>query len=200
MLSYLTAEAGFIRAFGNRGILLIVLCALTRSGDAAGKASVPGVSIDINPALVTVIGPVLAFLLLVALKFEADALLLSREAVLEEATKLPRKNVSAWIYFLFSVPTLAAAFFTLQFVLKVVPAQAGCEHWSWSQQLFDFSFAGGSASVFCIGDLTRGTPWIYPPWQTYLNLALVLGCGYLTWHIARDWTKARGCRRTPPDS
>jgi len=80
MLSYLNAETGFIRAFANRSLLLIFLCALTRGGDRFGKASALGVSLDLNPGLIVVFGPVLALLLLISLKIEADTLVVAREA------------------------------------------------------------------------------------------------------------------------
>ena len=78
MLSYLNAETGFIRAFGNRSLLLIFLCALSRSGDHPGKASALGVSLDLNPGLIMVFGPVLALLFLISLKIESDTLLVAR--------------------------------------------------------------------------------------------------------------------------
>ena len=82
MLSYLNAETGFIRAFANRSLLLIFLCALSRGGDRFGKASAFGVSLDLNPGLIVVFGPVLALLLLISLKIEADTLVVAREVVL----------------------------------------------------------------------------------------------------------------------
>jgi hypothetical protein len=192
VLGYLNAETSFIRAFGNRSLLLILLCALTRSGESIAKASGVGLSIDINPAVIVVAGPLLALLLVVALKIEADGLLLAREGVLEEATKLHRRGGSGpWLYFLFAVPTIAATFMTLQLVLKLVPYKR-CDDWNWLRQLFDFSFAGGTPSTYCIGDLTQGTPWIYPPFQAYFNIGCVVGCAYLTYEIANDWRKARG--------
>ena len=78
MLSYMNAETGFIRAFGNRSLLLIFLCALTRGGDRFGKASALGVSLDLNPGLIVVFGPVLALLLLISLKIESDTLVVAR--------------------------------------------------------------------------------------------------------------------------
>jgi hypothetical protein len=192
VLGYLNAESSFLRAFGNRSLLLMVLCALTRTGDDA-KAGVLGLSLDINPAVIVVIGPVLALLLLISLKVEADTLLLSREVVLEEASKIRHRSISSWVYLLFIVPAAATAFLTLQFILKLVPSDAGCEGWGWIRQFVDFSYPGGTPSKFCIGDV-KHTPWIYPPWQTYFFMFCVLCCGYLTYLIARDWPKARGSR------
>jgi hypothetical protein len=49
---------------------------------------------------------------------------------------------------------------SLQFLLKVFPADLGCEGWSWIRQLTDFSHQAGTPSIYCLGDLTKGTPWI----------------------------------------
>jgi len=193
VLPYLNAEISFIRAFGNRSLLLFFLCVLTRSGDHFGRASALGVSIDINPGIIVVFGPVLALLLLISLKIEADTLLLAREATLAEAGKLNRgfSKVSRWTYLLFSVPCAAATFMTLQFILKLVPSKPGCDAYHWTQQFTDFSFQGGSPSVYCIRDVTDGTPWIYPPAQTYIYIACVAACGWLTYGIASTWYQRR---------
>src|ERR1035437_6897101 len=161
MLSYLNAEANFMRAFGNRSLLLIFLCALTRTA-SPGKLSALGVSLDLSPGVIVLFGPPLALVFLISLKVEADVLFLARETVLEEASKLSRSaaRVSRWVYLLFAVPLMASAFLTLQFILKLVPSKPGCDAWSWVQQLTDFSFQGGSASTYCIRDLTEGMPWI----------------------------------------
>jgi hypothetical protein len=192
MLSYLNAEANFIRAFGNRCLLLIFLCALTRT-TASEKISAFGVSLDISPGVIVVLGPPLALLFLVALKLEADVLLLARESVLEESTKLNWKaeKVSSWVYPLFCVPTVAAAFLTLQFILKLFPTR--CSDWNWIKQFTDFSFWTGNSSVYCIRD--QEGPWIYPPIQTYLYFVCLVACAYLTWQIARDWPRLRGTPR-----
>jgi hypothetical protein len=194
MLSYLNAETGFIRAFGNRSLLLIFLCLLSRSGDHFGKASALGISLDLNPGLIAVFGPVLALLLLISLKMEADTLLLAREVVLEEASRLSRGTVkpSKWVYALFAVPSLAAAFMTVQFILKVAPTKPGCAGYDWTGKFTDFSFQDGTASVYCIHDVTEGMPWIYPPIQTYLYVLCVVACVYLTYLIATNWLKFRG--------
>jgi hypothetical protein len=193
VLAYLSAETSFLRAYGNRSLLLIVLCVLTRSGDSIAKASALGVTLDINPAVIAAFGPVLALVLLISLKVEADTLVLAREAVLEEASALNRRATPyGWLYLLFGVPAAAAAFMALQFILKLVPSGAGCNDWSLIKQLLDFSYQGGAPSIYCIGDLAHGTPWIYPPLQTYLYIACVGGCAYLTYCIARDWPKLRG--------
>ncbi|MGA7806322.1 hypothetical protein [Bradyrhizobium sp.] len=191
MLSYLTAETSFLRSFGNRSLLLLVLCVLTRSGESVAKGSGIGVALDINPAVIVVFGPVLALILLVSLKLEADTLLLARETALDETISL-QSEISPWLYLLFSVPAASAAFMAVQFMLKLVPSRPGCDNWSAAKQLSDTAFQGGSASVYCIGNLKQGTPWIYPPAQTYLYIACVAACAYLTWRIAIDWAKARG--------
>lgn len=192
MLSYLQAEINYLRAFGNRSLLLILLCALTRSGQG-GKASVVGVTIDINPAIIVVFGPILALLLLVFLKGEGDNLLLARELVLAEASTLKRYIArNRWPYILFVVPAAAAIFMTMQFILKVAPNPPGCEGWSWIKHLSDFSFVGGTPSIYCIGSVTEGAPWIYPPLQLYLYVLCVVGCIYLTAGIIRAWPRVRG--------
>jgi hypothetical protein len=194
MLAYLSAETSFLRAFGNRSLLLIVLCALTRTGDSIAKGSVLGVSIDISPAVIIVAGPVLALLLIIALKIEADALLLAREAVLDEASKMPKLRVTGRsLYVVFAVPTLAASFMTVQFILKLVPS-GQCDDWNWPRQFRDFSKLSGTPSTFCIGKALPDAPWIYPPWQTYFYVGCVATCAYLTYRMAKDWQKARGGR------
>jgi hypothetical protein len=193
MLSYLNAETSFIRAFGNRSLLLIFLCALARGGDRFGKASALGVSLDLNPGLIAVFGPVLALLLLVALKVEADALLVAREVVLEEMSRLNRgaAKISGWVFLLFAVPCAAATFMTVQFILNVVPSKPGCAGYVWTRKFTDFSFQGGSPSTYCIHNLTDGMPWIYPPVQTYLYIACLAACFYLTYRIATNWAMVR---------
>jgi hypothetical protein len=193
MLSYLNAETGFIRAFGNRSLLLLFLCLLSRSGDHFGKASALGISLDLNPGLIAVFGPVLALLLLISLKMEADTLLLAREVVLDEATKLNRAAAkpSKWVYALFAVPCLAAVFLTIQFILKVAPSPPGCPDYDWTGKFTDFSFRG-TPSIYCIHDVTDGMPWIYPPFQPYGYFVCIAACAYLTWLIATDWPKFRG--------
>jgi hypothetical protein len=110
VLAYLSAETSFIRAFGNRTLLLFFLCVLTRSGE----------------------------------------------------------------------------------ILKLVPSKPGCAGYDWTRQFTDFSFQGGTPSMFCIRDVTDGMPWIYPPAQTYFYVACVAACIYLTYQIIRTWPQARG--------
>ena len=193
MLSYLTAENSFIRSYGNRSLLLLLLCAFARTGESVAKASIIGVSIDINPAVIAAFGPVLSLLLVVSLKLEADSLILAREVVLDETSKSRRAfRTSFWFYLLMLVPAGCAAFMTLQFVLKLVPETPGCAGWDWWRQFTDLSFAGGTPSVYCIGDLKNGAPWIYPPVETYLLIGCVLGCAYLTYAIIQGWRIYRG--------
>jgi hypothetical protein len=100
-----------------------------RTGDAGGQAgsagpkvSALGLSIDINPAVLLWFGPFVALLLAVSLKMEADTLRIARAALLDESSKLKmRIKVSKWIIVLFYTPTLAAAYLTLQFVLRLFP-------------------------------------------------------------------------------
>lgn len=209
LLPYFAAETGFLRSFGNRSLLLLLLCVLTRTGPTSGdtseksiaKISALGLAIDINPAVVTAFGPILALLLLISLKVEADSLLIARYAVLDEAGKLKRPiTVSRWVYALFAVPAASAAYMSLQFALKLFPSMEGCQGWSWIKQLTDFSHQDGTSSIYCLGDLVNGTPWIYPPLQTYLYLVCVATCIYLTYLIAKDWKKSRGGSAAPPGS
>ena len=193
MLSYLTAETSFLRAFGNRSLLLIFLCALSGGGDRFGKASAFGVSLDLNPGLIAVFGPVLALLVLISLKAEADTLLVAREFVLAKMRYLdPRATrPSKWVFALFAVPCAAATFMTVQFILNVVPSKPGCAGYVWTRKFTDFAVQAGSPSTYCIRNLTDGMPWIYPPVQTYGYLVCLAACFYLTWRIAAGWTRVR---------
>ena len=200
MLSYLNAETGFIRAFANRSLLLIFLCALTRGGDRFGKASALGVSLDLNPGLIVVFGPLLALLLLISLKIEADTLVVAREVVLPKMSSLDpaATRASRWVFLLFAVPCATATFMTVQFILNVVPSKPGCAGYVWTRKFTDFSIQGGSPSTYCvrnltdgIRNLTDGMPWIYPPIQTYGYVACLATCFYLTYLIARNWAKVR---------
>jgi len=193
MLSYLNAETGFIRAFGNRSLLLIFLCALSRSGDHPGKASALGVSLDLNPGLIVVFGPVLALLLLISLKIEADTLVVAREVVQPKISHLDpaATKASRWVFPLFAVPCAAAIFMTVQFILNVVPAKPGCTGYVWTRKFTDFSVQGGTPSTYCIHNLTDGMPWIYPPVQTYGYVVSLAACFYLTYLIASNWVRVR---------
>ncbi len=177
MLSYLNAETGFIRAFANRSLLLIFLCALSRGGDRFGKASALGVSLD----------------LLISLKIEADTLVVAREVVLPKMSHLDpaATKASRWVFPLFVVPCAAATFMTVQFILNVVPSKPGCAGYVWTRKFTDFSLQGGSPSTYCIHNLTDGMPWIYPPVQTYGYVACLAACFYLTYRIAINWAKLR---------
>jgi len=122
VLSYLTAENSFIRSFGNRSLLLLLLCAFTRTGESIAKASIIGVSVDVNPAVIAAFGPVLALLLVASLKLEADTLVVAREAVLDEVSKSRHGlRTSIWLYVLMWVPTGCAAFLALQFIRSSSP-------------------------------------------------------------------------------
>ncbi|NKJ09017.1 hypothetical protein [Rhizobium sp. SG741] len=192
MLSYLNAEAGFIRAYGNRCLLLVFLCALTRSAEAS-KVSALGLSLDISPATIAVFGPPLALLLLIGLRMESDVLLMSRSAVLDEliVASRYRSRLGVMVYLLFVVPALAAAFLVSQFFLKLAATNIGCDGWHWWDHLIDFSHLGGTPSTYCIQDMTGG-PWFYPPFQGYVYLAIVAYCFLLVWKISRAWPQLRG--------
>jgi hypothetical protein len=199
MLSYLNAETGFIRAVGNRSLLLIFLCALSR-GDHLGKASALGVSLDLNPGLIVIFGPVLAVLFLISLKIESDTLLVAREFVLGKMSHLDpgATKPSRWVFLLFAVPCATATFMTVQFILNVVPAKPGCTGYVWTRKFTDFSFPAGSPSTYCIHNVTDGMPWIYPPLQTYGYVACLAACFYLTYLIARNWAKVRPSEVSEP--
>ncbi len=193
MLSYLTSELSFVRAFGNRCLLLIFLCILTRSGDHFGKFAALGVSIDLNPGLVTIFGPPLALVIQSSLAVEANTLQLARLSVLDEATALPRfkSKMILWHYGLFATPSLCSAFLTLQYILNVALKDQGCSGRDWTRHFFNLNQMAG-ASVYCIRDVTDGMPWIYPPFQTYFYLGCVVACIGLTYGIAKGWLRFRG--------
>lgn len=194
MLAYLSAETGFIRAFGNRTLLLLLLCALTRTAEEQGNTSLLGLSVNLNPGLIAAYGPLLALLLLIGLRTEADTLQIGRELVLKEAIELPisvRRTKQA-VYVLFWTPTIAAIFMFAQYVLNVVPDAPGRCNYDRLRHFYETSFLSGTPSVYCVRDLTKGMPWIYPPIQTYATLLIVAGCAYVTFRISQNWGKARG--------
>jgi hypothetical protein len=200
MLSYLNAETSFIRAFGNRSLLLIFLCALSRGGDRLGKVSALGVSLDLSPGLITVCVPVLALLFLISLKLEADSLVVARETVLDEMSRLNQgaSHASWWVLPLFAVPFATAAFMTVQFIVNVVPSKPGCTGYVWTRKFTDFSVQGGTPSTYCIHNLTDGMPWIYPPVQTYGYIVCLAACLYLTYLIAANWARVRPHQASEP--
>lgn len=201
MLSYLSSEAGFVRAFGNRTLLLIFLCALTRVGvekaDQTAKGSAFGISVDLNPGILAVYGPLLVLLLLIGLRSESDILLNSREAVLTEVSKLPARvrRVNRAIYVLFWTPTVAAIFLVVQYYINVVPYVENmpnpCDY-ERILQFFDGRYLKGTASIYCLKNIKIGMPWIYIPFQIYVYILIIAACFYLTMKIVKDWPKARG--------
>lgn len=190
MQSYLSAESTFLRAFGNRCLLLIFLCVLSRTGSTTGKASVLGLSIDISPGTIVVLGPVLALGLLLSLKMEADNLMTARNDLLGQNQRTPLIRIGWWIHALFALPTVCAAFLSWQYFTNLVPAGADCPTFNHFRYLTDFGL-GGFATKYCIADITAGMPWIYPPYQTYGYILVVIGCGYVSYRLCRDWKKYR---------
>jgi hypothetical protein len=193
MQSYLSAESTFLRAFGNRCLLLLFLCVLSRTGSTTGKASVLGLSIDISPGTIVVLGPILAVLLLISLKMEADNLMVARNDLLSQNQRPPRIRIGWWTYGLFALPTATAVFLFWQYLVNLVPASgpaADCNTFSRLRYFGDFGL-GGFPTKYCIGDITAGMPWIYPPYQTYAYVVVLIGCGRLCYVICRDWTKHR---------
>src|SRR5271167_2278450 len=121
MLPYISAENGFMRAFGNRSLLMLFLCVLTRSGDPAGKASAFGISVDISQGLIINLGPALALMFMASLKMEADNLLMVRNASLAELRSKHMK-INPCLYGLFFFPTVTVVFLIVQFYTNLVPA------------------------------------------------------------------------------
>jgi hypothetical protein len=154
------------------------------------KLSALGLSVDINPAVVLWFGPLFALLITLSLKLEADALCLAREVALDEMTELKtRITTSWWTYVLFCIPTIVAGYMTLLFVLKLFPG-GNCASWSWLRQFYDFA-GWAKPSIYCLGDLTQGTPWVYIPLQTWVYVACVVVCAYLTYAMSADWKRSR---------
>ena len=190
MLVYLNNEVNFLRAFGTRSLLLLFLCALSRSGAGIPHASALGLTIDINPGVIAIIGPLLSLLLLYSLKLEADSLRMARLSILKEFEDLhavARYKPGA-IYLLFCVPTACAVFLFIQYILKVTLVSRTCGEWQW--HFIDWGSPFG-ASKYCIGDKTEGMPWIYPPWQTYAYILMIAAMGFLIYRLSKDWTRYR---------
>lgn len=151
MLAYLNNEVNFLRTFGTRSLLLLFLCALSRSGAGIPHASALGLTIDINPGVIAIIGPLLSLLLLYSLKLEANSLRMARLPILNEFEDLhgvARYKPGA-IYLLFCVPIGCAVFLFIQYVLKVTLVSRTCGQWQW--HFIDWGSPFG-ASKYCIGD------------------------------------------------
>lgn len=193
MLSYLTAEAAFVRAFCNRSLLLIFLCALTRTGEKLGNASALGLSLNINPGIIVIFGPLLVVFLLVGLKIEADSLRVARDVVLSEATSLPAslKRPGIAVLALFFVPVMSTVFFIIQYLLNVVPHGTACNQYFWKQFYDPEYLMIGTASTYCVGNISDNMPWIYPPFQIYLYLICLIGSIRMSYAIAKQWSQAR---------
>lgn len=190
MLSYISAENSLLRSLGNRCLLLVFLCILTRTGQVAGKASAFGISLEISQGTIVVWGPILAFLILASSKLEADSLVIARRDILEESRKFGPMKVSPSAYGLFVIPTISAVFFVVQFFLEVVPAIEGCSGFRSSRYLWDMALFA-QPTTYCIRDITENMPWIYPPFQTYAAFAFVVGCAWLSYSLSRDWKRYR---------
>jgi hypothetical protein len=201
MLAYLNNEVNFLRAFGTRCLLLVFLCALSRTGAGIPHASALGLTIDLNPGVIAIVGAPLALLLLYSLKLEADSLRMARLAILSELVDLHRvaKYKPGAIYLLFCVPFGCAVFLFIQYVLKVTLVSRTCGDWLW--HFIDWGSRFG-ASKYCIGDKTEGMPWIYAPWQTYGYLVVIAVMVFVTYRMAKEWTQYRGpeSQRTEAES
>ncbi len=190
MLAYISAENSFLRSLGNRCLLLLFLCVLVRTGQAAGKASALGISLDISQGTIVILGPLLALLLLASAKLEADGLLVARREILEESKKYGIRKINPFTYFLFVTPTAAAIFFVAHFFLKIAPANEGCEGFNSLRYLGDTSLSG-IPTIYCIHNITENMPWIYPPYQTYALFAVVAGCAWFSYAMAQGWKRYR---------
>lgn len=191
MLSYLTAENAFLRTLGNRCLLLLFLCALTRTGQATGNGSFLGISISVSQGLIIVGGPILAILFLLSTKLESDNLEIARYEIIDEIRGKGKRKNGGLPHLLFAFPTLAAIFFIVQFSTDLVPASSPCIGFDHARFLYDFSLQAGFASKTCIQDVKDNMPWIYPPLQLYFNFMIVIACGWLSWALARQWSKYR---------
>ena len=191
MLPYLTAENAFVRTLGNRCLLLLFLCALTRTGSAAGTGSFQGISVQVSQGLLIVAGPVLALFLLLASKLESDNLEVARREVAAACGAGARRAGGILPHALFTIPTLAAAFLVVQFWTDLVPASVPCPGFDHMRFAYDASLQGGFASKLCIGDVTADMPWIYPPSQLYAYGAVLLGCAWLSVRLSHQWLRSR---------
>ncbi|WP_140942217.1 hypothetical protein [Prosthecodimorpha hirschii] len=195
MLSYLSAENGFLKTFGNRCLILLFLAILVRTGgELGGKASALGISLDITQGAILSVSPILTLLFMTSLKLEADNLREARKAVTSDFENYKYrfgKNPVIW-YFLFLFPAVESLFFTYQFVINLIPASETCAGFSRLRQLTDFSLLSGGPSMFCIGDRAEKMPWIYPPLQSHIYILCTAATGFIGYRIARDWPKFRG--------
>ena len=196
MLSYLNAETGFIRAFANRGLLLIFLCALTRGGDQLRQGiGARGVARSQSRSVSWFSVPSLALLLLICAQDRGRPLVVAREVVLPKMNHLDpaATKASGWVFPLFARSRSSRHVHDS----AVHPQRLCCPRnrdvagYVWTRKFTDFSIQGGSPSTYCIHNLTDGMPWIYPPLQTYGYVACLGACFYLTYRIARNWAKLR---------
>lgn len=165
---------------------------LDSNGQAAGNGAFLGISIALSQGVIIVGGPILAVLFLLSTRLESDNLEIARFEILDEVRAKGRKeNNSILPYFLFAFPTIAVAFFVVQFGIDLVPAADPCPGFDHARFLYDFSLQGGFQSKLCIHDVTDNMPWIYPPLQLYIYLLLIVVCGWLSWSLGRQWARNR---------
>jgi len=102
------------------------------------------VSLDLNPGLIVVFGPVLALLLLISLKIEADTLVVAREVVLPKMSHLDpaATKASRWVFPLFVVPCAAATFMTCNSSSTSCRSKPGCAGYVWTRKFTDFLAPG----------------------------------------------------------
>lgn len=195
MPTYLAAESAFLRSLSNRFLFLLFVAALTRMGGDVikGNAAVMGVSLQISQGWLIVAGPVICLLFALVMDNEAESLTVSRYSVLAEVSERRYPGKRSWLpRILFFSPAAFCLFFTAQFVSNLIPADMSCADHGSLKMLIDFTHVSGCPSIFCIGDVTRNMPWIYPPIQTYLYLAVVVWCVYIGIQTTRTWSKFRG--------
>jgi hypothetical protein len=188
MLAYLSAENAFLRTLGNRSLVLLFLCALTRTGQAAGSGAFLGISIALSQGVIIVGGPILAILFLLSTRLESDNLEIARFEILDEIREKGQKRKNSVLpYILFAFPTIAAGFLVVQFGIDLVPAAEPCPGFDHARFLYDFSLQ----SKLCVHDVTDNMPWIYPPLQLYFYLLLLVVCGWLSWSLGLQWGRQR---------
>ncbi|RUX20703.1 hypothetical protein EOA23_27765 [Mesorhizobium sp. M2A.F.Ca.ET.042.01.1.1] len=195
MIAYLASESSFLRSAANKCLLLLFLAALTRMGGdtVSGNANVMGVTVQISQGLLIVAGPIISVLIALLMKYEVNSLELARYTILDEISGTSRRRPSQGVaYALLLLPPIASAFFTIQFVENLIPANAACNDFVRARMLYDFSLGNGEASIFCIGDVTKNMPWIYPPYQTYLYVILAIVSLYVSTQAIKSWNKFRG--------
>ena len=190
MLAYISAENSFLRSLGNRCILLLFLCVLARTGQAAGKASVLGISLDVSQGTIVVLGPLLALLLLASAKLEADGLIVSRREIFNGSKNHGLQKINPFAYVLFLTPTTAAIFLGAQFFLKIAPIKEGCDHFEPLRYFWDFSLYD-SQRYIAFAILPRTCPIFILLTKPTSSFWLSAGCAWLSYRMVLGWKRYR---------